>query len=457
VSRYRTKLWLLLAASIAVPLLPLLWLDPGAGPAPGIAVLLAVGSFAAAAAALSRLVIRPLREVREHASALGRGELDARLRWHHGDDRDAVATAVDEMADALGDRLGLALEEGERLRAVLEGMVEGVLVVDAKGRIALANRALRELLSVWGDLEGRPPLEVIRHAELDELLRAAIERSEPVVREIELVDPEERVLSVHAARLGGEAAEGAVAVFHDLTDIRRLEAIRSDFVANASHELRTPITAIRGFAETLLGSDPEPARRRSQLEIIRRNAERLGHLVDDLLELSRIESRRTPLQPSDVDAVRLAHEVLEDQAPMFERRGIEATLESAEPALEVRADRRALDQVLRNLLDNAAKYTDPGGRVRVRITRSPRTATLEVADTGIGIAPEHQARIFERFYRVDASRSRALGGTGLGLAIVKHLVRAMDGEVSVESAPGRGSTFRVRLPTPPISTGVTNP
>jgi two-component system phosphate regulon sensor histidine kinase PhoR len=235
-------------------------------------------------------------------------------------------------------------------------------------------------------------------------------------------------------------------VFHALTEIRRLEAIRSEFVANASHELRTPITAIRGFAETLLRPGVPDEQRTQQLEIIARNAERLAWLVDDLLELSRIEGRRTPLQPSDVDAAQLARELIEDLRPMFDQRGLQAVLHAPERALEVRADRRALEQTLRNLLDNAAKYTDPGGQVRVCLEREADQVRVDVEDTGIGIAPAHHARIFERFYRVGASRSRALGGTGLGLAILKHLVRAMGGGIELESALGRGSRFRLRLP-----------
>ncbi len=443
---YRSKLWLVLAAAIAAPLLVLAWLVPGARDALGAVGVVALISFAAAAYAVGRLVLDPLRALRDAAAALGRGQLGTRLRWRHGDERDAIADALDTMADQLADRLREALEEGERLRAMLHGMVEGVLVVDSKGRIVLANRALRELLSVWGDLEGRTPLEVIRHAALDEVIAAALAQREPVLRELELVDPRERVLAVHAARLGDGAADGAVAVFHDLTEIRRLEGIRRDFVANASHELRTPITAIRGFAETLLQSDVGEERRRSQLEIIARNAERIGRLVDDLLELSRIESRRTLLQPIDVDAVQLGRELLEDLRPMFEQRGLQAELDAEGSQLEVRADRRALEQTLRNLLDNAAKYTDAGGQVRLRIRRDGGSIRLEVEDDGIGIAPAQQTRIFERFYRVDASRSRALGGTGLGLAIVKHLVRAMGGDVTLESGLGRGSSFRVILP-----------
>jgi len=238
---------------------------------------------------------------------------------------------------------------------------------------------------------------------------------------------------------------GTVAVFHDVTELRHLENVRRDFVANASHELQTPLTAIRGFAETLVAHDLPVEELRAQLQVILRNSERLENLIRDMTELSRIESRRVPLQPGEVDVSKLARALLADMEPRLKERSLEASVSDSGAALAW-ADRRAVDQVLSNLLDNALKYTDPGGRITVGVEARPEAVRVSVSDTGIGIAPEHRPRIFERFYRVDKARSRALGGTGLGLSIVRNLVQAMGGEVSVESEPGRGSTFRFTLP-----------
>jgi two-component system phosphate regulon sensor histidine kinase PhoR len=238
---------------------------------------------------------------------------------------------------------------------------------------------------------------------------------------------------------------GTVAVFHDVTELRHLENVRRDFIANASHELQTPLTAIRGFAETLVAHDLPWEEVRAQLQVILRNSERLENLIRDMRELSRIESRRVPLQPGEVDVAKLARALLADMEPRLKERSLEASVSDQGAALAW-ADRRAVDQVLSNLLDNALKYTDPGGRITVGIEAQPEAVRVSVSDTGIGIAPEHRPRIFERFYRVDKARSRALGGTGLGLSIVRHLVQAMGGEVSVESEPGRGSTFHFTLP-----------
>jgi two-component system phosphate regulon sensor histidine kinase PhoR len=256
----------------------------------------------------------------------------------------------------------------------------------------------------------------------------------------------ERTLLIHAAAFPESGPRmGCVGVFHDVSELRRLERIRREFVANASHELKTPLTAIRGLAETLLAGSVPPDQARSQLEVIVRNAERLESLISDMMELSRIESRRVALQRSEVDVARLARALLTDLEPRLSARALTAEVRDTDAA-PAWADRRAVEQVISNLLDNAAKYTDPGGRIHVEIGARADAVQVAVSDTGIGIPPEDQARIFERFYRVDESRSRALGGTGLGLSIVKHLVQSMGGEIRLESEAGVGTTFRFTLP-----------
>jgi two-component system phosphate regulon sensor histidine kinase PhoR len=405
--------------------------------------------FAAALALsflLSWITVRPLSEMREALGAIARGDLGQRLRPRSDDELGEMAGAINDMAEELGLRLEEVTAEKEQLHAVLEGMVEGVLVLDPDACVTLANPRLRELLSLWGPVEGRKLLEVVRHPGIDDALRAAAGSTAPVVSEVEIGERTPRTLLIHAAAFPQEGPYmGTVAVFHDVTELRHLEMVRRDFVANASHELQTPLTAIRGFAETLIGNDLSWEEVRAQLDVILRNAERLENLIRDMRELSRVESRRVPLQPAEVDVSKLTSALLSDMEPRLKECSLEVSV-ADRGAVLAWADRRAVDQVLTNLLDNALKYTDPGGRITVEIEGESEVVRVSVSDTGIGIPSEHQDRIFERFYRVDKARSRSLGGTGLGLAIVKHLVQAMGGEVYVESEPGRGSTFRLTLP-----------
>ncbi|HEY5656791.1 MAG TPA: ATP-binding protein, partial [Myxococcota bacterium] len=401
--------------------------------------------------AFSWLTLRPIREMHRVARSVAGGRLDDRLPLRSGDELADLARAINQMAEQLRLRLEEVTREKDQLSAVLEGMVEGVLVVDAKRSVLLANHRLRDFYGVSADIAGRPLLDSIRDAALDETLARAAQTDEIVTRELNVDGARPRALSVSAARFpsGGVQPVGTVAVFHDVTELMRLEGVRRDFVANASHELRTPLAAIRGFAETLLrNGELAEADRRSYLEIIDRHAQRLGNIVDDLLEISKIESRKLRLAPQALDAADVARELVQDWEPRIRERRIRVEVRG-EGDTRVWADRQALEQVLANLLDNALKYSEAEGEVEILVRREGDRVRIDVRDDGIGIPSEDLARIFERFYRVDKARSRALGGTGLGLAIVKHLVQRMDGAVRVESEPGAGSTFRVELPAPP--------
>ncbi len=414
----------------------------------GVAVrgLVVLGVSAAFAHAIAQRHVRSLDAVRAALEGALSGAVRARLERSEPGALGALARAVDAVDAALRARGAQAAAERERLEAVLNGMVEGVLVLGADGRVQLANARLREFFQAWGEVGGRGPLEVIRHPIIDAALERAAASGDPV--SIELVLADDRCLEMHARRFPSEGeAQGTVAVFHDVSEIRRLENHRRDFVANVSHELRTPLTAIQGFAETLQDDSLEPARRRQYVDVIVRNAERLRALIEDLLELSRIEGRMHPLALEPVDAAALAGSLLRDMRPRFDACKLAASLTGSAPA--ALADRRALEQVLQNLLDNAAKYTEPGGRIEVRLASDAGKLRIEVADTGIGIPEFDRARVFERFYRVDKARSRDLGGTGLGLSIVKHLVQAMDGDVFVVSSEGVGTTFSIALPLAP--------
>jgi two-component system, OmpR family, phosphate regulon sensor histidine kinase PhoR len=397
---------------------------------------------------LSHLALRPLRRIAEVVASMADGDLDRRLPRGAPDEFGRIAGAVNEMAEQLRARLRELTEDKERLQAVLAGMVEGVLVVDAEQRVVLANPRVRELLGFRGNGIGRPHWELVRRSDVQEAIAKAPQSADPVIRDVVTEAAEPRHLQIHAVRFPAAGPLlGVVAVVHDVTEIRRLERMRRDFVANVSHELKTPLTAIRGFAETLRGTPVPEAQREAYLDIILRHAERLQRLIDDILELSRVEGRQQPLTLAEVDVARAATVLLRDLEPQLEARKIRAEVVAGSRGVAW-GDRRAVEQIFANLLDNAAKYTEEGGRILVRVAETDTMVRLEVEDNGIGIPAEDLPRIFERFYRVDKARSRDLGGTGLGLAIVKHLAQAQEGEVSVRSRPGEGSTFVVLLPRP---------
>jgi len=396
---------------------------------------------------LSRYAFAPIREMRRVAASIAEGHLEGRLATSAGDELSPIAGAINQLAEQLRLRLEEVTQEKEQLRAVLEGMVEGVLVVDAKGGVLLANSRLREFYELTGDPLGRPYVEVLRDAAVDEVLRETAASDATVTRQLRVGRGVPRTLQVQAVRFPAEGPRaGSVAVFHDISELARLEEVRRDFVANASHELRTPLAAIRGFAETLLESPSlTDGERRSYLEIIDRHAQRLTHIVHDLLELSTIERGRLRLEPVDVDVGELIGSLIRDTGPRLRDRKLELHY-GEEGSARAFADPRALEQILINLLDNAMKYTEPGGRIEISVEDAGPKLRVRVRDTGIGIPEEDLGRIFERFYRVDKARSRALGGTGLGLAIVKHLVQSLGGEISVASRLGEGSTFTFTLP-----------
>jgi two-component system phosphate regulon sensor histidine kinase PhoR len=402
-------------------------------PAEAQALALATGAAAGAAIAAGALAVHFLvRPLRDEVATL------ARVLDRVGDEH-AQATAR-----LKGDR--------DLFERILDGMGEGVLVLDADERVVLANQALRTMARLGEDIRGLPLLEAIRSAALKEAFDTSRELQEPTVREIELGRPMPRKLLARVSRLApaGGAGEGMIAVFHDVTDLRRLETIRTDFVANVSHELRTPVTAISTAAETLLGgalSDPDEAA--EFVGVIDRHSTRLRQLVDDLLDLAKLEAKNFRLAVGDLPLRPILEHAIGLMEDPARRRRMTLSL-SMSGALggegqRARVDRRALEQVVTNLLDNAIKYAGEGAHVTVSVALQGERVEIAVADDGIGISPAHLGRVFERFYRVDAGRSRELGGTGLGLSIVKHLVELMGGTVDVESELGKGARFTIRV------------
>jgi len=449
--------WTLLATLAAAVAAAAIGAWAAGAPPRAVATGAAVGLAAAALGGLRlrRALEEPAGAVERVARAWREGRLAARLPGTWRGRLRAVAAALNETADALEARVRGSEAQRARLEAVLAAMEEAVLVVDGAERVLLANPRLREWFAPAGGgaLEGRPLLEVVRHAEVVDGLRAALRAGETRVREAAVGLAGERRVRFHVAPFAPpDGGAGAVAVFHDVTELRRAEAARRDFVANASHELKTPLTSIRGWAERLADAAlPDSAA--TAVAAIEANAKRLQALVEDLLELSRIESGAAPLRPEPVDVAEAARRLLHEREVRLRDGGLAAEVVS-EGDPRAWADRRAVEQVLGNLLDNALQYTPAGGRIEVAVRPGADALLhLSVSDTGIGIPRKDLPRIFERFYRADPGRSRALGGTGLGLAIVKHLVQAMGGRLGVESEPGRGSRFWVELPRPAAAAG----
>lgn len=363
-------------------------------------------------------------------------------------------------------RVGLALEELFKRQVQLDRQIaeqasgagtvfaaleDGLLMVDPDRRVTFVNRTLQKLFASNDSDLGRPILEVIRDPALDRLIGRTLQNGEAQRGELALSEPGQsavRRLQLSAVAICNETGltTGAVILFHDVTQLKQADEIRRDFVANVSHELRTPLSILRGYIETLL-EDPETSRDELQriLEVMNRHSNRLGLLVDDLLTLAQLESSSPNLQLSNVRLADLFAAIVRDWGKRFAEKkiGIEVKIPADLPSL--RADETRLQEILYNLLDNALKYTEPGGKIRLIAEQRDQEIAVSVSDTGIGIPEEDLARIFERFYRADKARSREMGGTGLGLSIVKHIAQMHGGRVEAESALRRGTTIRVIL------------
>ncbi|HUO33854.1 MAG TPA: ATP-binding protein [Candidatus Acidoferrum sp.] len=375
----------------------------------------------------------------------------------HEDELGSLRKTMNETAARLEETIRTLSGERNQSSAILRSMVEGVAVIDAQGKLVFYNRAFSEILVLPDSgMEGMPIIEVVRNTDLLNLIRRALRGEEGLQSDIFTGIVQPRCFAVTAAPVKRQAPDrevskegptGAVVVLHDVTELRRLERVRQDFVANVSHEFKTPLTAIQGFAETLLGGALEdPRNNRRFLEIIREHAARLARLTDDLLKLARIEAGKLELEFLPMSLAELIEGCAETTLLKASHKQIVLEIEVPPGLPAVYGDSSLLREVLQNLLDNAIQYTPPGGRIRVSATSGAREAIVTVSDTGIGIPLADQERIFERFYRVDAARSREAGGTGLGLSIAKHIVDVHRGRIWVESQVGRGSDFSFSIP-----------
>lgn len=421
------------------------------------AALMFVGTLAASLV-VSRIVMRPLTEplweLNRVARQLARQAAPAMdLSSTHRSDDEPIAELFQTVGEHVTARLSdlqseqLRLKQShDRLAIVLEAMVEGVVAVDRDERILLANAAAIRLLDLKSDrVSGYPLWESVRLPRLQELVKESIGGTDQHRLEFEVPRTQSTVVAV-VSRLPGNPCPGAVIVLHDVTDLRRLENLRREFVSNVSHELKTPLASISAYAETLLdGALEDPAINRTFVTRIEEQATRLNTLIFDLLELARVEAEEHAFEigPVDVSAIVQASSV--EHINVAKSKNLNLKIESPSEPVWGMGDAGGIRTIVDNLVDNAINYTPVGGMVTVRWWRESDRVFLEVRDTGVGIAKEYQARIFERFFRVDRARSREVGGTGLGLSIVKHLCQVFDGEVKVSSRLGHGSTFTVQL------------
>jgi two-component system phosphate regulon sensor histidine kinase PhoR len=392
------------------------------------------------------LRIRRLNQFTDRASA---GDFTPLERDYGHDELADLAAALGRTVAGLGKTIHTLTDERNRSSAILGSMVEGVAVVGGDERILFCNWAFEQILELpEGSSQGRTLVEALRQADLVALVRKALSGVEELTGEVEVGTVRRRNFSVTAAPVRAASANGAVLVLHDITDLRRLERVRRDFVANVSHEFKTPLTAIQGFAETLLsGALDDKANRNRFVEIIRDHARRLARLTDDLLKLSRIEAGRLELEIRPIRVEALVNGCVETARLNAKTRGLEIHVDLQQDAPAVRGDGAQLGEVLQNLLDNALQYTPSGGQIEVKARANGHEVIFTITDTGIGIPESDLERIFERFYRVDAARSREAGGTGLGLAIARHIVEAHGGRIWVESAVGQGSRFHFSVPS----------
>ncbi len=400
----------------------------------------------------ARQVRNPLQRMTDVATQLAGQYAPQPAFMRSKDEIENLTNAFDRMAHNLRDRMETIIKDRNQILAVLGGMVEGVIAVDENESVTHMNQAAGTMLQVDSDASiGKHIWEVTRVRAVIETLGSTIQDHEGITDEVQIAQPQALTLNLNAAPLRDSkgALAGAVMVLHDVTEIRRLEHIRRDFVANVSHELKTPVTTIKGFVETLRDGamdDREHAHR--FLDIIANNSDRLHAIIEDLLSLSRLEQTEeiTSLVRQDTVLNRIIETAVQGCTAKSETRQVTVTTE-CDTALQVSVNALLIEQAIVNLLDNAINYSKAGSTIHIAASRQRHEVTVCVQDKGIGIPQEHLPRLFERFYRVDKARSRERGGTGLGLAIVKHIAQIHGGQVMVTSTLGEGSTFTLHLPT----------
>ena len=405
----------------------------------------------ATALAVWRKWIAPWKDVDELTDAIAGNRAPRKFLITGNPHAQRIGFALENLADRRRELDERVRESELSVQAVFGAMLDGLVVVDDRRRVRLANREFRRVFGLAENVAGETLLELIRHASVDRLVMEAIRLGEPRRESIQLSRgaSEGREMEVSAVPLGENSAPmgGAVVLFRDVTQLQQAEEMRRDFVANVSHELRTPLSIFRGYLETLL-DDPQqpPGELLRILEIMERHSDRLNALVEDVLSLARLESPGVELDLAEVDLAELLHSIMRDWQKRFAARQLKSHLDVPGDLPLLEADESRLQEVVYNLLDNAVKYSQPGGTISLRAAVAGDRVRISVADQGIGIPEADLPRIFQRFYRADKARSRELGGTGLGLSIVKHIAQLHSGTVEAESEPGKGTTISVLIP-----------
>jgi two-component system phosphate regulon sensor histidine kinase PhoR len=411
-----------------------------------VALGLALAGAAAIAWVISGRLGQRVQSIAQVARRYRAGDLQPPQLDFGDDELGMVARALDGSVQELGRRLAELARDRAQMEAILTGMIEGVIVVDAHGRLQLANDAARRMLRLDELALGRHYVETIRHPAIAELVATALAGRVPEGLQLSPPRDESRTIVARAGPVTSVGSRGAVVVLHDITDLRRADQIRRDFVANVSHELRTPLTAIRGYVEALSEDDLGSADRQRFLEIVTRQTLRMERLVKDLLRLARLDAGQEALEVAPCDVRGLAQNVIADLATTLEEHAQHVEVDVAADAATIKGDAAKLHDVLRNLVANSATYAPERTTIDVEASRVGPRVTITVSDKGPGIPPEDLSRVFERFYRVDKSRARDPGGTGLGLSIVKHLVELHGGEVRAENRAEGGARFTITLP-----------
>ncbi|MDE1547734.1 two-component system histidine kinase PnpS [Jeotgalibaca caeni] len=397
---------------------------------------------------LTNRISRPLKRIESQIDRIAEGDYSDVYMGEDYPEVMELGHTVNKLADSLEEKNYAILHSNERLTALLDRLIVGVVLLDENQEIQVMNPAVHKLLDINNELVGHSFLELAKSYGLIQVIQQTYQKKANQNAEVYIYYPTELILDVNTMVLPDSQHNQVLVLLYDITEIRRLEKVRSDFVANASHELRTPITALKGFAEVLLdGAMEDPALSKQFVEIIQKEARRLEILVNDILELSRVERKQVPMSKERVVLREVVEACFEVICPQAKEKNISLRIFSNTPEpVIVEGERSRIEQVLNNLIFNAVNYTDKGGKVSVMLEQTSEEAVIHVVDTGIGIPEGDINRIFERFYRVDKARSRNSGGTGLGLSIVRNLVENMNGSISVKSTLGLGSTFTVKLP-----------
>ncbi len=400
--------------------------------------------------ALGKRVTEPVERLTEFARRVSRGDFDSRAEVSSNDEIGELAGALNHMAATIKEKVRLISEGKNRLETVLASMTSGVIFINAKGQVDLVNPAAERFLSFTGKGSmGVVHDALIKHPELSAIIEQALDSCGTIESEIKIERQEETALQVITSPIRDNSGDciGVVAVLHDITERRKVERMRKDFVGNVSHELKTPVTSIKGFTETLLdGAINDPETSREFVEIIDKEADRLKRIIQDLLELSKIEGKQIQLNYRPEDLNLIIKNTVHNLSGQIKSKNLKVNFNLPEKDMVASVDRDIVEQVLVNLVDNAVKYTPRGGEITVLVEEKENFVVIRVRDTGIGIPPEDIDRVFERFYRVDKTRSREQGGTGLGLSIVRHLVDIHGGTVGVNSKIGQGTEFFFTLP-----------